>query len=84
LGERRSVTYQGKVEKGLIVLEPGVQLPEGARVRIELEPVEAPTNGQQDDPLLRMKDLAVETGIPDLAANVDHYLYHHPKVTDGS
>jgi hypothetical protein len=26
-----------------------------------------------------MMDLAVETGVPDLATNVDHYLYGHPK-----
>jgi hypothetical protein len=34
------------------------------------------------DPLLRMLDLAVETGIPDLATNVDFYLYGHPKATE--
>jgi hypothetical protein len=34
------------------------------------------------DPLLRMLDLAVETGIPDLATNIDFYLYGHPKTTE--
>jgi hypothetical protein len=32
-----------------------------------------------DDPLLRLIGLAVDTGIPDLAENADHYLYGHPK-----
>lgn len=31
------------------------------------------------DPLFRITDLAMETGIPDLATNIDHYLYGHPK-----
>jgi hypothetical protein len=29
-----------------------------------------------------MSDLAIDTGIPDLAVNIDHYLYGYPKVTD--
>ena len=29
-----------------------------------------------------MGDYAIDTGIPDLATNVDHYLYGHPKVGD--
>ena len=27
-----------------------------------------------------MGELAMETGIPDLAIHADHYLYGHPKV----
>ncbi len=69
------MAYRGKVRDNTVVLEPGVHLPEGASVRIELEPANL-------DPLLRMTELAVETGIPDLATNVDHYLYGHPKVGD--
>ncbi len=30
-----------------------------------------------------MSDLAVDTGLPDLASNVNHYLYGHPKADDG-
>ena len=30
-----------------------------------------------------MGDLAMKTGIKDLATNVDHYLYSHPKVKHG-
>lgn len=31
------------------------------------------------DPLLDLEDIAVETGIPDLAQHHDHYLYGVPK-----
>lgn len=72
------MTYRGRVKGGAIVLEPGVKLPEGTVVRIELELGE----GQRPDPLLGMAGLAVETGIEDLATNIDHYLYGHPKAND--
>jgi len=75
------MTYRGKVKAGTIVLEPGVELPEGAAVRIELESKGAPI-GSVSDPLLEMAALAVETNIRDLATNIDHYLYGHPKVSD--
>lgn len=75
------MVYRGKVKDGIIVLEPGAELPDGAEVRIEVELVGMPSEGQ-DDPLLRMSDLAVETGIRDLATNIDHYLYGHPKADD--
>jgi hypothetical protein len=74
------MTYQGMVKGGAIVLEQGVALPEGALVRIELLPRE--DRGQEADPLLEMTALAVDTGISDLATNVDHYLYGHPKTSD--
>ena len=75
------MTYRGKVKDGTIVLEPGVELPEGAAVRIELEPKGSPGR-QVSDPLLEMAKLAVETNVRDLATNIDHYLYGHPKVSD--
>jgi hypothetical protein len=41
------------------------------------------TPALEDDPLYRMTDFAVETGLPsDLATNIDHYLYGHPKADD--
>ena len=75
------MTYQGKVKDGRIVLEPGAELPDGALVTVE---VEMPGKADQckDEPLLRITDLAVDTGTPDLATNIDHYLYGHPKVED--
>ena len=76
------MTYQGKVKDGAIILDPGVQLPEGTLVRIELLPGEGGEADPVADPLLEMTSLAAETGISDLATNVDHYLYGHPKVGD--
>jgi hypothetical protein len=73
------MVYHGRVKNGSIVLDPGVDLPDGAEVRIELTS-DKPHKAR--DPLLRMADLAVETGIPDLATNIDHYLYGHPKAGD--
>lgn len=73
------MTYRGRVENGAIVVEPGVELPEGAQVRIELDQFEPAKVDPTRDPLFRMTDLAIDTGIADLATNVDHYLYGHPK-----
>jgi len=72
------VTYRGKVTSGVIVLEPGVHLPEGADVEVEL--IEFEGIDEEKDPLLGILDLAGPTGIPDLSVNIDHYLYGHPKV----
>ncbi|MGA1876145.1 MAG: hypothetical protein ACMUIA_11110 [bacterium] len=33
----------------------------------------------REEPSLNLKDLAIETGVPDLAENHDHYLYGAPK-----
>jgi hypothetical protein len=74
------MVYRGTVKDNVVILEPGIRLPEGAAVRIEIEP--AGDQKPDQDPLLRMTDLAVETGIPDLATNIDHYLYGHPKAGD--
>jgi hypothetical protein len=76
------MVYHGRVKNGTILLEPGIELPDGAAVRVELELSGESPAGTGDDPLLKMVDLAVETGIPDLATNVDHYLYAHPKASD--
>lgn len=76
------MTYRGRVERGAIVLEPGVKLPEGSTVRIELEPSDSSRHEETVDPLFRMTDLAVDTGITDLSTNIDHYLYGHPKASD--
>jgi hypothetical protein len=61
------MTYHGKVHNGAIVLDPGVELPEGVEVRVELDLPASLGTEPGADPLLRMIDLAVETGIPDLA-----------------
>ncbi|HEY8665287.1 MAG TPA: hypothetical protein VIL86_01420 [Tepidisphaeraceae bacterium] len=78
------MSYRGRVQDGVVVLEPGVRLPEGRTVSVELVEPETASDPAQltPDPLSRMADLAVETGISDLSVNIDHYLYGHPKVND--
>ena len=76
--------YEGTIQNGVVVLASGVHLPEGAPVRVELltqDPSQS-KRSSKDDILFRMGDYAVETGVPDLAENINHYLYGHPKVTD--
>jgi hypothetical protein len=87
LSEEFAMVYQGTVQNGVIVFANGVQLPEGAPVRVELlkqeiEPQQTKIDKSQLDPVWRMGELAVDTGIPDLAVNIDHDLYGHPKVTE--
>ena len=70
------MTYRGKVKGGVVVLEPGARLDEGAEVVVE--PVEAA------DDLERLRkgllDLAgTVSGPPDLARNHDHYIHGTPK-----
>ena len=82
------MSYKGTVKNGVVVLEPGASLPEGMRVRVEVvaqseKPLPKTVIAPEDDPLFDMGKYAVKTGIPDLATNLDHYLYGHPKVTDG-
>jgi hypothetical protein len=74
------MTLRGRVSSGVVVLEDGAQLPEGTLVTVQ--PVESPPKSAEDDALYRLADLAAHTGIPDLARNIDHYLYGHPKVSD--
>jgi hypothetical protein len=78
------MVYQGTVQNGVVVFPAGVQLPEGSPVRVELMAETPHERPAKDDILFRMGDYAIETGIPDLGANIDHYLYGHPKkVADG-
>jgi hypothetical protein len=81
------MVYQGTVQNGVVVIANGVHLPEGAPVKVELlsdpgEVINAQSDPSQLDPVWRMGELAVDTGIPDLAVNIDHYLYGHPKAED--
>jgi hypothetical protein len=75
------MVYQGTVQNGVVVFPSGVQLPEGSAVCVELIANGPPQQDRssKDDILFRMGEYAVETGIPDLAVNIDHYLYGHPK-----
>jgi hypothetical protein len=58
-----------------VVFEGDVPLLEGTVV--EIQPVEK--SEEFDDPIYHLGDLAVPTGIPDLAKNIDHYFNEHLK-----
>lgn len=78
------MVYQGTIQNGVVVFPAGVQLPEGSPVRVELvQKSDERTLSPADDLLLNMADLAVDMGPADLSVNIDHYLYGHPKVSDG-
>ena len=70
------MTYRGHVKDRVVVLEPGVELPEG--IEVSVEPVAPPAR----------KTLAEQLGdligsVPDLPADMaeqhDHYLHGAPK-----
>jgi hypothetical protein len=81
--EGNTVTYRGRVEGGVVVLEQGAAIPDGTLVLVEPAPESAPTNLAPEDPLFRMGDLAEDTGVTDLATNIDTYLYGHPRPGNG-
>ncbi len=74
------MVYRGHVEKGIVVLDDPIALPEGLAVNVEPsaashQEAELDENGQTlGQKLLRHAGKAV--GLPpDLARNHDHYLY---------
>jgi hypothetical protein len=81
------MTYKGKVENGVILVEEGVRLPEGAEVQIELAEDGKSANDMTGEPTIGQKLAALgrwaETqpcDLPtDLAENHDHYLHGLPK-----
>jgi hypothetical protein len=72
------MTFRGSIKNGVVVFDGEVPLPEGTVV--EIQPVEK--SEKFDDPISHLGDLAVPTGIPDLAKNIDHYLYGHIKFSN--
>lgn len=78
------MVYKGHVEKGVVVFDDQVSLPEGLKVQIQPLPIaqaesevsnKSETLGQK---LLKHAGKAV--GLPpDLAENHDYYLYGTPK-----
>jgi hypothetical protein len=68
------MTWVGTIKNGAVILDPGLVLPDGTRVRV------VPLDTSADfDPADNLPDLAVSTGIPDLASEHDHYIYGTPK-----
>lgn len=71
------MTYRGHVENGVIVLDEAAELPEGAKVTVDVTR-ECDESVRPLSSLLKLSGKAV--GLPsDASVNVDHYLYGHPK-----
>lgn len=75
------MSFEGHVENGQIVLDGPAELPEGAKVRVEL--VSSVSAIQPATPTLyeRLKHIVgrAEHLPPDMSVNHDHYLYGTPK-----
>jgi hypothetical protein len=71
------MTFRGYIRNGVVVVDGGVDLPEGAEVQVVLLAAadQGTTLGQR-----LMKYSGKAEGLPaDLARNHDHYLYGTPK-----
>ena len=79
------MSYRGEIKGGVVVLDGNTKLPDGTLVMVQPLPLPGASEiAGDEDELSKMGDLAVETGIKDLARNCDHYLYGHPKVEDAT
>jgi hypothetical protein len=76
------MTVQGHIEKGQVVLDAPLQVPDGAKVTVLIE-VQADDDHAEQLPSLyeRMKSVIgkAEGLPPDMAINHDHYLHGQPK-----
>jgi hypothetical protein len=71
------MAYKGRVQGGVVVLEPGTHLDEGIEVRVE--PVcDGDEYASLREGLLKFAG-AVKGLPPDMARNHDHYLHGTPK-----
>ena len=70
-----SKTIETIFRNGRIELPADVHLPEDTRVTV-IVPDNA-THGMPADPAYSIPDLASDIGPPDLARNLEHYLYGH-------
>lgn len=76
------MTYRGHVKNGMVVLDDPSALAEGAEVTVR--PLKAssrrPKSGKGRSLYDRLKPaIGIISGPPDLARNLDHYLYGQPK-----
>ena len=67
------MSFLGVVSKGMVVLPPDANLPDGTEVRVE--PIPAKTLAERLGDVIGI----VRGGPPDLAENHDHYLHGTPK-----
>jgi predicted DNA-binding antitoxin AbrB/MazE fold protein len=68
-------TIEAIYENGVFRPLEAVDLPEGETVQVTLPE----TKKDLVDPVYTIYEMAEETGIKDLATNIDHYLYGLPK-----
>ncbi len=76
------MTYQGRVQNGVIVLDDHVRLPDGTVVSVQTIPPPADGDEAEADRLAEamLKLAGTVTGLPpDFARNHDHYLHGQPK-----
>ena len=78
------MVFLGIVRNGLVVLDNGAMLPEGAQVRVELvcpPPNKGEVTGQEETLYDRLKPFigVLDDLPPDMSVNLDHYLYGVPK-----
>lgn len=78
------MTFRGRVQNGVIVMEAPVLLPEGTVVRFEPVVEAQQAAPPQDDPpawagVFREVMGKAEGLLSDLARNHDHYLHNAPK-----
>ncbi len=72
-------TIEAIYEKGVFRPTEKVEIEEGKKVKITLEITEVKKVSREKDSADNFSDIAIETGIPDLSTNIDHYLYGLPK-----
>ncbi|MGA2798661.1 MAG: hypothetical protein ABSE63_13850 [Thermoguttaceae bacterium] len=75
------MVYRGLIQNGVVVFEGNLHPPEGTLV--EVQPIKTGADESVDDPIYHIGEFAASTGIPDLARNIDHYLYGHPRLDHG-
>ena len=77
------MTVEGYIENGQIVLDSLLQLPNGTKVAVSVQPAATILNSEAELPSLyeRMKSVVGKAkGLPeDMAINHDHYLHGQPK-----
>ncbi len=77
------MVYDGHVEKGVVVVDDPVTLPDGARVKVEvLSPGGGDSLGGSGPTLYDQLApfIGAAKGLPpDLASNHDHYLHGQPR-----
>lgn len=75
------MTWRGKIRDGVVVLEAGAKLPEGADVVVTaVDQTGAPAPGGDTLGERLMKYAGALSGLPkDLARNHDHYIHGTPR-----